>query len=170
MTKIAVFGHSPDSFSNTSSITYNIDNVIEIVRKQHVNDDPCVFLVNCEPGIGQWFCNILLEKHMPYEVFLSYQPYEPSTFLSDEQMVLFNLQLQNARAVHVCDMVSTRQTCEKRDKEMIDACQWVLVFWDGKRQGFTYNAIKYAMMKNKIVFNGIDGINLLERNKVCSTK
>lgn len=162
MIKIAVFGHSPDSFADAKSLANDIDNAIAIIKRQHGQERDFKFVINCEPGAGQWFCNALMEKEIPYEIYLSAPPDEASKYWSEEQQERFLWQLSGSKAVHVFGVDNSLDFRIKRDKQAIDDSQWVLVFWNGKHQGFTYRAMEYAIKNNKIVFNGIGGLRIVD--------
>lgn len=157
MIKISVLGHSPDAFPDVKSISYAIDNSIHLIQRQHNFEKDFVFLLNGNPGVGQWFCNFLTEKQLPYEMYLPTAPELLELYWSDAQVEQFYSQLNKAKAIHVFGVDNDYPSCIKRDKAMIDASQWVLVFWNGKHQGFTYNAMEYAIKSNKIVYNAFDG-------------
>lgn len=162
MIKIAVFGHSPDAFSDAKSLARDIDNAIAIIKRQHGQEKDFKFLLNCEPGASQWFCNALMEQEIPYEIYLSSPPDEASKYWSEEQQERFLWQLSRSTSVHVFGAENSLEFRIKRDKKAIDDSQWVLVFWTGKHQGFTYRAMEYAIKNNKIVFNGIGKLQLLD--------
>ncbi len=161
MIKIAVFGHSPDAFSDAKSLMRDIDNTIAIIKRQHGEEKDFLFLLNGEPGANQWFCNALIEQNLPYELFLSAPPEEASKFWSEEQQECFTSQINKAQATHVFDLEISLRSCINRDKHIVENCQWVLMFWNGKHQGFTYSAMKLALESNKIVYNGIGELKLV---------
>lgn len=162
MIKIAVFGHSPDAFSDVKALINDIDNAIAIIKRQHGQKKDFKFLLNCEPGANQWFCNALMEQAIPYEVYLSSPPDETSKYWSEEQQERFLWQLSGSSAIHVFGVDNTHEFRIKRDKKAIDDSQWVLVFWNKKHQGSTYFAMEYALKNNKIVYNGINGLKIVD--------
>jgi hypothetical protein len=162
MIKIAVCGHSPDAFPDAKSLAHDIDNAIAIIKRQHGLEKDFKFLLSCDPGAGQWFCNALMEHGLPYEVYLSSPPDETSKYWSEEQQERFIWQLSGSVAIHVFDVDNSPESRIKRDKKVIDDSQWVLVFWNKRHQGFTYRAMEYALKSNKIVFNGINGLTLVD--------
>jgi hypothetical protein len=162
MIKIAVFGHSPDAFSDAKSLAHDIDNAIGVIKRQHGHERDFEFLLNCDPGASQWFCNASIEEQIPYEVYLSSPPGEASKHWSEEQQERFLWQISGSKAVHVFGVDNSTEFRIKRDRKAIDDSQWVLVFWNGKHQGFTYRAMEYAIKNNKIVFNGITGLKIID--------
>ena len=38
---------------------------------------------------------------------------------------------------------------------------FVIAFWNGKKQGVTYENIKYALKKSKITLNGFEDLKLI---------
>lgn len=163
MIKIAVFGHSPDAFSDAKSLARDIDNAISIIKWQHRKDKDFRFLLNCDPGANQWFCNALKEQEIPYEVYLSAPPDECSKHWSEEQQECFTRQISGSKAVHVFGIDNSAEFRIKRDRKAVDDSQWVLMFWNKKHQGFTYRAMEYAINNSKIVFNGIGGLNPVDK-------
>lgn len=161
MIKIAVFGHSPDAFSDAKSLAHDIDNAIAIIKRQH-GQEKVRFLLNGEPGASQWFCNALMEQEISYEVYLTCPPDQAAKYWSEEQQERFLWHVGSSAAVHVFGVDNSPEFRIKRDKKAVDDSQWVLVFWNGKHQGFTYRAMEYALKNNKIVFNGIGGLKLVD--------
>lgn len=162
MIKIAVFGHSPDAFSDAKSLARDIDNAIAIIKRQHGQERDFKFLLNADPGASQWFCNALMEQEIPYEIYLCAPPDEASKYWSEEQQERFLWQLSSSKAVHAFGIDNSAEFRIKRDKKAVDDSQWVLVFWNGKHQGFTYRAMEYAIKSNKMVFNGIGALQLID--------
>jgi hypothetical protein len=39
---------------------------------------------------------------------------------------------------------------------MIDDCSFLVTFWNGRKQGKTFEAIKHAFKNNKMVYNAYD--------------
>lgn len=163
MIKIGIIGHSPEHFSNIKSVCYDIENAIKIIERQHNKEKDIRFLLNCEPGIGQWFCNIVIENSLPYEVYLTSTPEKSSLYWTDEQTNCFNDQINKSKAVHTNNAESNHQSCINRDIKLIKDSQWLLFFWNGKHQGLTYEAIKYAVMSNKMVYNGLGELKLVDK-------
>ena len=58
-----------------------------------------------------------------------------------------------------CDIVSllqqeyTADCLNNRNKYMVDNSNIVLAYWNGKQNGGTYNCVKYAESKHKIIIN-----------------
>ena len=166
MIKVGVFCHSIETFPSTELLANCIDDAIAVIKRQN---DEVKFLVSCDPGLGQVFCNELIKQDIAYEVYLSTPPDEYSKYWSEKQQETFSLQLNKARAVHVFGTDNSIETRYQRDRFMIDDSNWVLVFWNGKHQGFTYNATKYAVLNNKIVYNGMHKLTLLDKNTLAPT-
>lgn len=170
MIKIAVFGHSSDSFSNINNITNSIDDTIAIIKRQHGAEKDFKFLLSCDPGISQWFCDILIKKELPYELFLSSTPNESSQHWSEEQQDKLLFYIEKANIIHICGMNNSYESRIYRDKQIIDASQWVLVYWNNKHQGATYRAIEYSIKSNKIVYNGLQMLKLIDGNALNTAK
>ena len=166
MIKISVLGHSPDSFPDIKSIAFDIDNAIEIIKLQHAQEKDITFLLNCDPGIGQWVCNAITEKELPYEVYLTSAPEEASFYWSEEQQTQLFWQLKKAKALHICCLDNSFESRIIRDKQMIDESQWVLAFWISKHQGETFQSIQYAVSNGKIVYNGIGRLKLIDSDEL----
>jgi len=162
MIKIAVFGHEPIDFRNIDSTMRDINDSIEIIRRENNNERDIVFNVNGEPGTSQWFCGVLRDDNIQYEMYLSSIPETQCQYWLDSQKECFMDQLNWAHGVHIYFTNNKEESNVGRDKKMIDDAQWVLVFWNGKHQGSTYNAMKYALRNNKLVYNGIGGLKIVD--------
>ena len=56
------------------------------------------------------------------------------------------------KVVYVSDKAYTSKCMQKRNEWMVDHCDVVLAIWDGTMGG-TYNCIKYAINKQKLIIN-----------------
>ena len=166
MIKIAVIGHGPEDYTHVTEIARRMDDALAIIKRQHFPEQDVLFNVNCEPGVGQWFCSILAEYHMPYEVYISNMIDKHGLEWSDAQRDCLRQQIDRARAIHICAMANTYDARLIRNKRMVDDAQWILVFWNGSHRGITYETMLYALTNNKIVYNGIDGLHLLDNTNI----
>lgn len=154
MVNVAVFGHSIDSFFQNNSVLSRLDDVVVILKRQY--KEQINFLVNCEPGIGQWFADACIRNNVPFEAFISSVPDEHSKYWTAEQQEALTQQLDKARAIRVCDKIYTRESSLNNNFKMVEHAQWVLVFWNNKHQGQTYNTIQYAIEHNKMVLDAFE--------------
>jgi uncharacterized phage-like protein YoqJ len=162
MIHVAVIGHSIDSFSSNYGVLSKIDDIVVILSRQY--KEQVKFLVNCEPGIGQWFADACIRNKVPYEAFISSVPEEHSKYWTEEQRETLTLQLDKAKAIRVCDKIYTRESTIHNNYKMIKYSQWVLAFWNGKHQGNTYNAIQHAIEQNKIVLDALNDFKMVLHN------
>lgn len=166
MIKIGIIGHSPDSFSFKKRARASIDDAITIIQRQHAQEPELMFLVNADPGIGQWACDVLIEKDLPFEVYLTQLPDKAAQDWTDKQQETFFWQLKKARAIHILAEDNSSQSCIIRNKRLVSDCNWLLTFWIGKHQGNTFETMKYALDSNKMVYNGFDQLKLISNDDI----
>lgn len=169
MIKIAIFGHSAEYFLDEKSVSFDIDNAIISIARQHLEKD-YIYSLNGEPGISQWFCDELLKQNIPYEMYLSSTPDLYSQYWLERQQKIFQAQLNKSKAIHIFSIENDSKSRIYRDMKIVDDSQWVLVFWNKKHQGVTYQIIEYALKNNKLVFNGLGGLKLLDNEALKINK
>jgi hypothetical protein len=169
MIKIGILGHSPDSFNNSAKLINNIDDIVSIIKRQYKNES-IGFILNGEPGPNQWIGKILMEKSIPFFIYLYDIPEKTSQYWNDEQRNIFNEQLNFSSGVNIYDEKEGSLSRIKRDRHIIEDSSWVVVFWNGKHQGFTYEALKYAIEHNKIVYNALNEIEIMDKANLKAEK
>lgn len=162
MVNVCVIGHSIDDFAFSGNIQMRIDDVVVILKRQY--KEQIKFLLNCEPGIGQWFADACIRNDVPYEAFISSIPEEHSKYWTAEQQEKLIEHLDKAKAIRVCDKIYTRESSLNNNFKMVDHAQWVLVFWANKHQGQTYNTIQYAIEHNKMVLDAFEFKMIMKNN------
>jgi hypothetical protein len=45
---------------------------------------------------------------------------------------------------------------QERNERMVDEADFLLAFWVGRRKGGTFNCMKYANRRSKLIFNALD--------------
>ena len=87
--------------------------------------------------------DIMLEAALPY-------PYSPRKKTTDDSV-------KKEKILLSCDMVHTvspryhKGCMMKRNQYMVDRAEIVLAVWNGEEKGGTWNTLKYAVSKGKII-------------------
>lgn len=163
---IGFFGHTPDDFSNREEVKAQVFSIVEQVGSEHGSDLFCLF----EPQIGvpQWACEAALELGIPYGLYLPIPAEQWATYWYSEQKETLLRQCQHASSVYVANCNPEIQTNKKYFSSMerlVDDADALVFFWLGKKQGHTYNAVKYGDKKNKIMHNAFLDMDLISINK-----
>lgn len=158
--KAAIIGHSPDTFSNVNSVLYNIENILVSMKNQHKED--FVALLAAEIGVGQWAADVCLNNNIIYELYLAGLPEYIGTDWFEEQQNNFLNHLSHAKQSFIDGSTNILHERLERNKRMIDKAQSVIVFWDGRKYGLTYESVKYAIQMNKIIYNGLGEFKLID--------
>lgn len=167
MVKVCVLGHSPDEFTCHEKIQHVIDDVVVVLKRQYSGQ--LELNTTCEPGVGHWLVQKAIEHNIKYNVYIAGPPNEQSKYWTNEQQSNFIKYLDSAASIHVEYENISPILLNKRNIKMIDNSQWILVFWNGRHQGFTYNAIEYAISSNKIVLNGLDNLKMILSENINGT-
>lgn len=163
MIKVGILGHSPDSFNEHNKLIHTIDDIVFVIKRQY-KDDIISFITSCEPGPCQWLTQVLVEKTIPFFAYLCGNPELVSKNWTQEQQQIFLKQIDFACGIHIYDEKDLFQSRIKRDERLVDDANWILCFWNGKHQGYTFKAVQHAINNNKIVYNAFNGFTLLDKN------
>jgi len=162
MYKIGIVGHSPEHFTDKDVVKRSVDRVIDLLSFQY-GDSEVVFNVAGDIGVGLWAANSCRDQEHKYHLFLPFPPETTSEHWYDDQKRDLNLSYSYAYALSV---MGTEPSGNEINEHIVDNSNFIIAFWVGKRQGNTFDTIKYAMKKNKLALNGLDDLRLLTNNDV----
>jgi hypothetical protein len=173
MYKIGIIGHSPEHFSvpSAAEVRKTINNTIDLLALQY-GPDSVMFNVAGDIGVGLWASEICMNKQDPenpcndflafkcaYHMFMPYIPERTADGWFDDQAETLNRCYQKAKAITICNEPVNAQL--ESLKQLVNDSSFVICFWIGKKQGKTFETIKYALSTNKMVLNGLDGLRMI---------
>lgn len=166
MIKIAISGHRPDSFLvshySLDSITNIVGNIVAAFKREHKEN--LIFNLGGAIGIDQWVGAACIEQCVPYYLYLPFNPEMQSKYWTTEQKAELLKQVKFACGIEIVEPVTaiyTVQNYQIRNEKMIDASDFVVAFWVGKKRGGTFNAIKYGLKQSKFVLNALNELRPL---------
>jgi hypothetical protein len=174
MYKIGIIGHSPEHFSDPKpeDVCRSIGNIIELLRFQY--GENVIFNTVGETGIGLWTAEECLKKETrcKYHIFMPCYLQVTSDGWLENQAELLEKCYNNAYSITVCSNIKSTNKEEELEsyRRLIDDSNFVICFWVGKKQGKTFEAIKYALSTNKMVLNGLDKLCLLTNEDIRPAK
>lgn len=158
MYKIGIIGHKFEDLQNfNESIVYN---ALDLLKYQYGSS--LIINLGGERGIEIVAGNYCLDQKIKYHLFL---PQSVSIFADenwyDYQKEMLRNQFNNAKSITVCSDTKDKIYENIRDDLLISDSNFMLVFWNRKKHGRTYNMIQNSLTKNKIVINGFENFKLL---------
>lgn len=171
MITIAITGHRPDAFLvshfSPEQIQRRASDIVAIFKREH-GDDLC-FNVGGALGTDLWVGQACIEQNVKFHLYLPFPPEVQSKYWKEEQVAMLKEQLNRAIGI---DIVNPSGFSKKdyyiRNIRMVDAANFVVAFWVGKRAGGTYNCIDYALKKSKFVFNALNGLRPIFKENLAS--
>ena len=172
MYKIGIIGHSPEHFSNPEpeDVRGIIGRTIEVLYFQY--GEGVIFNIAGEIGVGLWAAEECLNQNARYKYHM-FIPYPLETMSQDwykYQVELLNECYNKAYSITVCGQMKGNIEKHETYKRLIDDSNFIICFWIGKRQGKTFEAIKYALSVNKMVLNGLDQLRLITNKDIMKFK
>lgn len=173
MYKIGIIGHSPEHFSVPSAeeVQKTISGTIDLLASQY-GTEPVMFNVSGDIGVGLWSAELCMEKaeaetehnfKCQYHIFMPYLPEKTSEDWFENQIASLKKCYANAKAITICNADNAQL---ESLKQLVDDSNFVICFWIGKRQGKTFETIKYALEKNKMVLNGLNELKMVTNDDV----
>ncbi|MFA5023363.1 MAG: SLOG family protein [Patescibacteria group bacterium] len=167
MYKIGIIGHSPENFSIPSKETVKnmINDTISLLASQYNTD--VIFNIIGEIGVGLWAVEEVLniKGAHKYHIYLPFTQEITSEDWYDEQKELLKKGCDNARSITICNSKKTPQD-EQPYRPLIQDSNFIIYFWNGKKQGKTFDAIKYALETNKMALNALNDLKLITNKNI----
>jgi len=157
MYKIGIIGHGPEYYSEPDHILLAIENIIDLLGFQY--GESTVFNVAGETGVGLWSAEIAFNRKIKYHIFLPYTFEQTCEHWYEEQKNIL-IKCCN-RAFSITSCYPDKKHIDDSYKFLVDDSNFIICYWIGKKQGKTFEAIKYALETNKLVLNGLDDLKLI---------
>jgi uncharacterized phage-like protein YoqJ len=167
MYKIGIIGHSLEHFKDHDSVQSAIRRTIDLLGYQYGIAD-VVFAVHGNVGVGMWAAQAAYELGYKYHMFLPYPIENTYKHWYEDQRQALVMSCNNAYSITTCR--ANDQFDDESRELLIDESNFTICFWVGKRQGKTFNAIKYAHSKNKLILNGSDELKLITNASIKKRK
>lgn len=132
---IAATGHRP------KDITENFDTVVLKARVK-MQDKATRLICGMAEGFDLLAAKAAMELNIPITVA---RPWNTHT-VGGDWISLYNKVLEYADMIHVVTNSNTYHVSylHKRNHWMVDHCDAVMAYWNGKENGGTYECLKYA--------------------------
>jgi len=170
MYNIGVIGHrSGDFHLEKEIIRSRIERGLEVLKFQY--DRNLLLNVDGEAGIGQDIIEVAQSLGIEYHMFLPTNIEKIRDDWTADQHEKLIAQYNKASANTIISNNYNLKSCLERDQKLVESSNFIICFWEGKRQGRTYSIIQYSLKNNKIVLNGLDELKLVSlRNSAGCNK
>ena len=170
MYKIGIVGHSPENISMPEDkVKRTIRQTIDLLNYQYNTD--VIFNVMGEIGVGLWAaeeCIDLPNDHdgtpFRYHIFLPYPQEMTAEYWYDDQKELLRKCCNNAYSITTCEF--QRGLSGHSYQDLVFDSNFLICFWTGKKQGKTFETIRFALQNNKIVLNGLHELKLITNKNI----
>lgn len=157
--RVAITGHRPDAFIQSHYTTNQIqmisDGVVATFKRQY-ND--IYFNLGGAIGADQIVGNSCIEANVPYYLYLPAPIEIQGKYWNSNQLNNLKKQADLSSGLNIIDPSGNYNVKNYfiRDRKMVDEADIVVAFWVGKRQGGTFETMKYALKQSKFVFNALN--------------
>lgn len=161
MYKIGIIGHSPEHFAGDVDKTRRtVENAIGLLGYQYGKDN-VLFNLAGDIGIGIWSAKIAIKNDYRVHLFLPYPLEETYIHWYESQKQDLIDCYKKAHAITTCCGGSSLDFPDTSYTHIVDMSSFTIAYWIGKKQGKTYEAIKYALKENKLILDGFNELELI---------
>lgn len=159
---VCITGHRPDTFLVSH---YDVDTIKRIasdtawILKREYGED-LELCVGGAIGSDQWMGAAAIEHNIRFRLFLPFHPSIQSKYWSKEDKQELDRQMRRAAGITIIDPENDYDVAKyhQRDREMVNAADFTVAFWSGRRRGGTFQTMKYSLNQSKFVFNALDDL------------
>lgn len=160
MHNIGIFGHNiSDLASDPDNASRAIRTTLDTIKVQYGKN--LSLNLDGEIGVGHIAGEYAKAIKVKYHMFIPCPPESIGEEWYEEQRSCLARQLSSSSATTIIGSKLTKSNLMARDQKIIDSSSFVICFWNGKKQGRTFDMIKYALLANKLVLNGLDELKMV---------
>jgi hypothetical protein len=158
MYRVGIVGHHPDNLSDRDAVERKVDQVIDLISYQYKD-----LVINAvgDIGVGLWAAEACLRRDIRFHIFLYDLPEIMSEGWYGHQQRSLSLCCNSAWATSIYSTNLDRNLEIEAYKTMTDMSDFLICFWNGKKQGLTFSCIKYSLESSKITLNGLKDLQLI---------
>lgn len=153
MYKVGVVGHTPDVFGQAAD--RRVQGALDTLSFQY--GEGLVYNISVNIGVGLWAAKHCLDTNKKYHLFLPYLPEVLSEHWYDKQKEDLDRVYKYADALSIIKPTTDdgRGFFDNTVNEhIVENSNFTIVFWDGRKQGHTYDTIEYSFKNNRMVIDG----------------
>ncbi|MHA2067756.1 MAG: hypothetical protein ACXABY_25620 [Candidatus Thorarchaeota archaeon] len=162
---IGITGHHPDRFRNSEQAKIICAETVSLIEYQYY-DESLQFNLGGEPGAEQWVAAACAAKGIDYGMVLPYPAEQVSEHWYDNQKETLTQQINGCAGLTIMSPDTEFDNYDLKKEAIVDSSDFVICFWEGRLFGRTYETVKYAVEKSKIVLNGLTGLSLVSRSQL----
>lgn len=158
MYNVGIIGHKQGDFHlDERMLDAKINEVLGIIRFQYGKE--LMLNIDGESGVGQKAAKYAKQTRIKYHLYL---PCPVDLFVEFwAEASSLREQYESSAATTILATKYNIESCLERDQKLINDAAFVVCFWEGKKQGRTFNTIKYALKVNKLVLNGLNELKMI---------
>lgn len=169
MYRVGIVGHTIEHFLDPDAAKRLICRTMDTLSYQY--DNQIVYNIPGNIGTGLWAANKCLEESYKYHLFCPFPLETTIEHWYDDQKEDLTRAFSYAYALSV--METERKSVNignMVNERIVDDSNFVVAFWMGKKQGHTFETIKYALESNKLILNGCKNLRLITNNDLRKSK
>lgn len=157
MYKIGVIGHTPEYLSEHKEIKSLVNSTLELIQHQYGED--LIIQLAGDIGVAEWAADSCIQNKIKYHLFLPFPPkYTEMLWFDDQFHKLeehFNFAWSTSIAIPKYNQNIDAETRLENYRRLVSNSRFIIVFWNGMKQGTTFESIKYALENNILVINAM---------------
>lgn len=159
MYRIGVVGHRPEYVPDIDAMVRIIDRSIDLVSYQYGED--LIINVGGDIGVAQWALKSCTDRKIKYHLFLPCPTDIFSDSWYDDQKIFLDECFKKSWAVTINSAEYSFKSEKQTYEYIIDMSDFIICFWNGMKQGSTFDCITYALKVNKLTLNGFNDLKLV---------
>ena len=156
-TYVGITGHRPSYFKNAEQerlrfltrFGYAFDSL------SFLESENLILANGGAPGVDYWALEYALKHKIPFELYLPFSVSELKKFRTKKEYEFLNKCIKSNFCMGQYEASKTynSRAYQQRNRSVVDKSFVVLAYWTGNTKSGTFNCIKYALQRNKLVWN-----------------
>ena len=156
--RVGITGHRPDRFRDAEVAQELCDELVMTLKKQY---EYIEFNLGGSTGTDQWVGDACIRYEVEYNLFLPFPAEIQSKHWYKEQQDNLNTQIEKCNSLYIAGPKYKPANYFIRNRSIVDNADFLVCFWEGIHRGGTFDTLKYAMKKSKIVLNALTDLSMV---------
>lgn len=162
---VGITGHRPERFKYPDIVKELCENAVKTIKYQYEDQGNIIFNVGGLVGTDLWVIEYCIKHGIDYKLVLPCDANSLSQHWYDYQQNSLINAVENCTELIITGTAEDEISFEAVRNYIVDGSDFIICAWEGCLYGGTFETIKCAVEKGKIVLNVLTDLSLVSKEQ-----